>query len=133
MGETFSNFDYLFTNEDKTRIFTGKETLDDMVDCLLNYGVKHVVFKRDKNGCLIKTRSESMMVPTYKVNLVDTAGAGDNFVAGFITALVDKKSLRDCGIFACAIPAVKIQEIGANAGIRRKEQILIFISEHKKE
>ena len=128
--EYLGNIDFLFPNEDEARLFTGKDTLDEIADHLLGFGVKHVLIKRGKEGCFLKTKSERLTVPAYIVNAIDTTGAGDNFVAGFITALLDQKSLYDCCRFGSATAAVNILEMGANSGVRSKEQVIQFMEEH---
>jgi sugar/nucleoside kinase (ribokinase family) len=58
IGGMLSYIDCLFPNEDESRMFTGKETLDEMANSLLNYGVRRVIIKRGKSGCFIKTKNE---------------------------------------------------------------------------
>ena len=131
IGNTLSYIDYVFPNEDEARLFTGKETLDEIADAFLKYGVQNVVIKRGKDGCFVKNAKERLMVPAYHVNAVDTTGAGDNFVSGFITSVLDGKSLYDCCKFGSATAAVNIQKMGANTGVESIEQINEFIANNK--
>lgn len=130
VSDLFSNIDFIFPNEDEARAFTGKENIDEIADHLLEYGIKHVILKQGKNGCFLKTDQERFSVPAYRVEAVDTTGAGDNFVAGFISALLDGKSLQDCCKFGCATAAVSIQAMGGNSGVENKEQVMTFIEEY---
>ena len=131
LGNALSYIDYVFPNEDEARLFTGKKTIDEIADEFLKYGVKNVVIKRGKEGCFVKSEKERLLVPAYHVNAVDTTGAGDNFVSGFITALMDGKSLYDCCKFGSATAAINIQKMGANTGVESKEQINEFIANNK--
>jgi sugar/nucleoside kinase (ribokinase family) len=130
VGDLLSNIDFVFPNEDEARAFTGKEDVDDISDHLLDYGIKHVVLKRGRRGCLLKSKQERFFVPAYEVEAVDTTGAGDNFVAGFITALLDQKPLKYCCQFGCATAAVNILEMGANSGVKSKEQVIQFMKDY---
>ena len=116
--------DYLFPNEDEARGLTGKEDLDDIADTFLNLGVGTVVVKLGSRGCLVKNREMREIVPCFKVdNVVDTTGAGDNFLAGFICALLDGKSLVDCARFASGVAGVSIQYQGACGGVQSRQQV----------
>jgi fructokinase len=43
---------------------------------------------------------------------MDATGAGDSFWAGFLTAMLDGCSLRDCLLFAREIVEMKLSQIG---------------------
>lgn len=60
---------------------------------------------------------ESGMVEVPQVNaveIIDTTGAGDSFVAGFIYAMIEKKPTRECIEVGCDISAKVIKVIGCN-------------------
>ena len=68
---------------------TRKEDPDEAADAFLDCGVKHAVIKLGKQGCLIKSRSERIIVPAVPDAVcLDTTGAGDNFAAGFLYGLI---------------------------------------------
>lgn len=59
--------------------------------------------------------SDSVEVPKVdKSEIIDTTGAGDSFVAGFIYALMNGKSTRECIELGCEISAKVIKVIGCN-------------------
>lgn len=120
--------DYFFPNEDEARRITGKDSLDDIADTFLKCGVGHVIIKIGKRGCFVKSQELRAIVPAYKcTNVVDTTGAGDNFLAGFISALLSGKSVTACCKYACAVAAVSIQSRGASTGVQSKSQVDNFI------
>jgi len=63
----------------------------------------------------------SFEVDTFRVNVVDTLGAGDTFAGAFATALVEGKSLEDCTVFANAAAALKVTKEGAQSSPTREE------------
>lgn len=116
--------DYFFPNEEEARAMTGRDSLDEIADTFLKCGVGHVIIKLGRRGCFIKSPQFRAMVPAYECGtVVDTTGAGDNFLAGFISELLQGKSVSECCRFACAVAAVSIQTQGATTGVSSREQV----------
>lgn len=106
---------------------TGKSNPDEIATVFMEYGVKTVVIKMGIEGCYIRTKDEELVVPAFKVDAVDTTGAGDSFVSGFITGYSKGWSLYECGRFANAVGALSVQQAGATEGIKSMEETLDFI------
>lgn len=124
--EALSYVDYFFPNYDEAAELTGKTDLDEIADTFLDLGVKHIVIKVGKKGCYIKDHRLSRMVPAFKKPAgvkIDTTGAGDNFVSGFIAELVRGQSFADCAVFGNAVAAVSIEALGATAGVKNRLQV----------
>jgi adenosine kinase len=75
-------------------------------------GADDVVFyKGDANGI----ESGSVHVPKVnKEDIIDTTGAGDSFVAGFIYELIRGKDIRECIAVGIKISSQVIRVIGCN-------------------
>lgn len=125
--ETLPYLDYFLPNEEEAALLTGFADPDEMADSLLACGIKNVVIKLGKEGCLIKNRKVRYQIPAFPADVVDTTGAGDNFAAGFITAVLDGMELRACGIFASAVAALSTESAGASGGVKSKQQIEAFL------
>jgi len=81
-------------------------------------GVQTVVVKLGEQGCYVKPGTEpGFTVSAFPTRVVDTTGAGDSFVAGFLTGILRKWTLGKSASFACAVAALNIREVGATAGI----------------
>ncbi len=108
---------------------SGKNEPEEICDVFLSMGVKISVIKLGKNGCFIKAENgEKHLIPTYSnINPIDTTGAGDAFVAGFLTGWTKGWGLYECGKFANAVGTHCVMEIGASAGIKNLEAIKEFI------
>lgn len=76
-------------------------------------GVKTVLIKLGAEGCYVYDKEEGYAVPAFPVDAADTTGAGDHFVAGFISAYLDGGTVRECARFACATAALSTQYLGA--------------------
>ena len=118
-----SQVDFLFPNRDEGAYFSGESDPDAICDYFLALGVKHVVLKLGKDGCLIKSRDARIAVPIFPAPTVDTTGAGDSFAGGFICALTEGKSLAECGVFASAVASLVVRAVGANAGLTDRAQV----------
>jgi len=70
-------------------------------------------------------------VPAFKVNVVDTTGAGDVFHGGYIYGLLQEWNIRECAKFASAVAALKCRRIGGRAGIPTLRTVMEFIAEQK--
>lgn len=97
LAEALSYVDYLIPNDEEAMLITGKNTVEEAAESLRRAGVKTVVVKCGSKGCYVCGREKCFWVPAEKnVKCVDTTGAGDSFMAGFLYALFQGKNLRDC-------------------------------------
>ncbi len=105
--------DYMFPNSDEAAYYTGKRTLSEMAGVFLDYGVKHIVIKNGDQGCAGFGQGGSFELPARSVEVVDTTGAGDNFVAGFIHGLLEGCSFKECCEIGIQTAAESVQCLGA--------------------
>jgi 2-dehydro-3-deoxygluconokinase len=103
----------VFAGEDEARLLTGTTTTDPvaLLAELVAATSGDAVLKRGADGCLARVSGELLRVPALVVPVVDTVGAGDAFVAGY---LAETLAVRDpatrlatavrCGAFACLSP-----------------------------
>lgn len=118
ISKALEYIDYFFPNYDEARALTGKDAPEDIAGNLVKLGVKNVILKIGKDGCLVKNSREEFIVPAYSgARCVDTTGAGDNFASGFISGLLEGKTLRECAIMANCAASLAIESIGATQGL----------------
>ena len=124
IGEALSYVVYFFPNYDEACIITGKTDINEIADIFLGCGVKNVVIKTGKKGCYIKNNKQTLEIPACKnIKAIDTIGAGDNFASGFITGILDGKTLKECAEFANVTAAISVQSVGATTGVQNREQV----------
>ena len=68
--------------------------------------------------------------PSFKVNAVDSNGAGDVFHGAFAAATVKGYSPYNSCIFASAVSALKCTKVGARDGVPGYEETLKFLEEN---
>lgn len=111
--EILPYIDYIFPNENEAAFITKKSNFIEMAEELHSMGVKNVIIKTGKDGCTVCSEYEKFQIPALKVNAIDSTGAGDSFVAGFITGIIDGKSIRECCDLGISCAAECVQHSGA--------------------
>jgi sugar/nucleoside kinase (ribokinase family) len=120
--------DIFMPSYDEARSITGRDEPEAIAQFLLDRKVSMVVLKMGEKGCYIKTKERSIRLPAIPVkDVVDTTGAGDAFVAGFLYGIIKGWSVERCGLFANAVGANCVQAIGATAGVRTFSQTQQFM------
>jgi len=61
---------------------------------------------------IARERGETIRLPAYPADVVDTTGAGDSFVAGFLHAWLRGQDIQRCLQFASACGALSTQGVG---------------------
>jgi ribokinase len=74
-------------------------------------------------GAWLDTESFAGIVPGFKVQAVDTVGAGDTFIGAFVTRLVEGEEARSAARFSCAAAALAVTRRGAQAGIPFRAEV----------
>jgi ribokinase len=67
----------------------------------------------------------------YRINAVNTSGAGDCFTGAMATCLADGKDLDYALRFANAAAALSVQELGAASSMPHKEKVIKILSSRK--
>ena len=85
---------------------------------LLGAGVGTVVIKCGARGCYIRNREGAFWSPALEnVTCVDTTGAGDSFVGGFLYGLSNDMPIEECARIANDCGAKAVQKVGATTWI----------------
>lgn len=87
------------------------------------HGARTVIIKMGAEGCLISENGNQLKVPAYPAKVVDTTGAGDAFVAGFLAACCNGLSLRGCAALGNAAGAECVSKLGASGTLESYEQL----------
>ncbi len=86
-----------------------------------------VVLTQAERGSTIYTLNETIHIPAFKVNVMDTTGAGDTYNVSFLHAYNQNKPLSEVGLFASAAASMSITQLGARSGVRDEKSVLEFI------
>ena len=119
--------DYVTPNEVELRKLTNS---NDPAE-LLRLGAKNVIFKMGERGVRFINLNEIFEVKAFKVNAVDTTGAGDTFNGSFAAALSMGMDIKEALRFANAAAAISVTRKGAAVSSPTYEEIISFMEAHK--
>jgi sugar/nucleoside kinase (ribokinase family) len=106
-------------SEMEARELTGRGDPLEMARFLKDQGPEAVVVKLGERGCLWLDAGGHGFVPANPVPVVDTTGAGDSFVAGFLSGLLAGRPVEECCHRAVEVAALCVGGLGADAAARR--------------
>ncbi|WP_339292898.1 ribokinase [Paenibacillus sp. FSL W8-0187] len=110
---------YMTPNEHEAAILFGDEPLGDV---LRRYPNKLIVTE-GKRGVRYFDGNEEVVVPGYKVEAVDTTGAGDTFNGAFAVALSEGMSMADSLKFANRAASLSVMKFGAQGGMPSRLEV----------
>jgi len=107
--------DIVFAGVDEARLLVGGSDVagvdlgvDGLADKIAALGVEHVVIKLGAEGARTRTAGRTVSAAAVPVDVVDTVGAGDGFVAGYLSEFTRGAAVAKClstavaaGAFAC--------------------------------
>lgn len=132
IGESLKYIDYLVPSYHEASYFTGKNTPEEIAQEFHKRGVKTVVLKMGSEGVFASEGGKMYRVGTIADEVVDTLGGGDNFVAGFLTGIVEGLSLEDALYVGSASAAIAISQYGANGAVKSRQQVQEYLDAHRK-
>jgi sugar/nucleoside kinase (ribokinase family) len=126
IADALPHTDYLLPNDEQVLGFTGASSLADGARALVDAGAGCVAVTQGSKGALVVTADETIEVPAYVVDVVDTTGCGDAFSAGFLRGLSLGRDLRGAAELGCAAAAQVAQGLGTDAGSYSLESVEAF-------
>lgn len=120
--------DIFMPSYDEAKKITGLDKPEDMKEFFRNYGLKILVVKLGAEGCYISDFSSEYRIKPFKnVKVIDTTGAGDAFVSGFLTGIIKDFSLYDSGVLGNAVASQCVMELGATSWKKTLNEVSAFI------
>jgi sugar/nucleoside kinase (ribokinase family) len=124
-AEVVANTDVLIASRDFPRAFTGASSLERAFDELRAAGPRVVGATLGSLGAVVMVEDGSVVAsPAYRVDVVDTTGAGDVFHGAFVYGVLAGWSVDRTLSFANAAAALNCTEAGARGGVRGVDDIL---------
>lgn len=121
--ETLASTDYFFPSYDEAASISGHSEPEEMARRFLDAGAKNVGIKLGSKGCYMRNAHTQFYMPVIPSKVVDTTGAGDNFMSGFIAGLLQGWELRRCCLFGTAAAALCVSQVGPTSAVRSFEQV----------
>ena len=109
----------------------GAENTDYERNCreVSDMGPRIAVFTFGEKGCAGVGPEGYFRLPAFKVDAVDTVGAGDVFHGAYLAGLVKGLNAEQAARFACGAAAVKCTRIGGRAAIPDDKTLERFLAD----
>ncbi|MCK5127844.1 MAG: bifunctional hydroxymethylpyrimidine kinase/phosphomethylpyrimidine kinase [candidate division Zixibacteria bacterium] len=137
--EVLGLFDIVKPNELEGEVLTGVNCRKDPYEAariIKSWGPKIVIVTLAELGSLIYDGNDFIEIPPHPVNLLDSTGAGDTYMAGFTHAYLKGESLKSCGTFASCTSSYMIEQVGPDfkmieEEVRNRQKYLLEKSDFK--
>lgn len=123
--------DIIFPEELEAQKLLGTSDPDSIADFYLGAGVKTVVLKSGDKGIFVKNKKERFWAEPYPiVNPVDMMGAGEGFVVGVTSAIMEGRSLRHAIERGRIVAAEVVKQETSYAGMPDRNKLIELIENH---
>ncbi len=133
--------DILIPNKDTAMLLANEKDPQSACNKLLDFGPKIVAITLGDEGSIVgikehphflkwdigKLEEKIIRQEAFKVNVVDTTGAGDIFHGAFIYGIIKEWDLKKTVEFASAVSALNCRKMGGREGIPTLEEVERFI------
>ena len=118
------NIDYLISSKDFPQRLTGERNLlPAIIQIHERFKCRLTGATIGRLGVVVWTGDRFLLCPGFRVNAVDTTGAGDAFHAAFAYALLDSQSTEQALEFSCAAAALNCTAPGARGRLAPIDEI----------
>ena len=121
--EVIENAAYLTPNEHEAKMIFADMTVS---EALRKYPNKLFITEGSR-GVRYFDGTQEVLVPSYKVEAVDTTGAGDTFNAAFAVALAEGKPIYESVRFANRAASLSVTKFGAQGGMPSRQEVEVQI------
>lgn len=125
----FGKVSYVILNEIELKEFSGADDFHNGLICLKNkYPQLKVVLTLGKRGAVFFDKDHEFHQPAFKVDAVDTTGAGDTFTGYFAAGLSKGSAYSEILKTASAAAALAVTKNGAAPSIPESSELLSFLN-----
>jgi sugar/nucleoside kinase (ribokinase family) len=110
---------------------SGETELPRIRDKFSGLGIKLLVVKLGAEGCYITDFAREWRVPTFdEFKPVDTTGAGDSFVGGFIRGTLEGWDPETAACFGSCVASFNVTGVGATGGVPDFDTAYRYVIDH---
>ena len=121
-GRLLAAVDWVFINEREATFYSRMRTIGE-AQRKWRQMARGAVIKLGARGVIVLDGEHVIKVPTRKVAVVDTTGAGDSFNAGFLTGLLAGASLTQAARLGNYVGGRNVRAAGGIDGLPHREQL----------
>ncbi len=122
--------DYLIASQKFALDFSGEKQIDAALEALTQHAPSVVVTVGER-GLYWYHENRSGHLPAFRVDAVDTTGAGDAFHGAFAACLAREWDWEKTLLFSSAAAAISCTQLGGRPGLPTLREVRSFLSEHE--
>ncbi len=132
MKSVIAHVDVMKVSDEESLLLTGAADYETAADLLLAMGPKLIAVTLGSDGVLMAASEKKEVIGGFKVDAVDTTGAGDSFWGGFLSGLLalDKnldelswEEIRGCAKQGNAVAALCVRKRGGIPAIPTLQEV----------
>lgn len=116
--------DLLFCNEEEAMLYTGSDSLSEAREELKKIS-KRFAITQGSNGAMIFDGDTFIDIEPYKVEAIDTVGAGDMFSGAFLYAINHGHSFAEAGKLASLASSKIVSKVGPRISINEAKELMV--------
>ena len=114
LSSDFIKFNYEEIEEISTIYINKKATLENMIETISEKTkTKNICVTMGEKGACYYTNNSFYYQDGFKINVLDTVGAGDSFLATLVEGILNKTKPQEILKKACAVAALVASKVGA--------------------
>lgn len=128
INKIIPKIDIFFLTLDEGKILLGLDSPEKIIEYILSLGPHTVCVKLGRDGSVVGNNRETYSVPAFTdFSSVDSVGAGDGFVAGFLVGQLKGWSLKDSALLGSIVGAYATTTTGDNDGYPTWSEVEEFL------
>lgn len=124
------HYNIVFANRDEAKLLFNCNSVEESVKELANL-CEIAIVKDGANGSYVASEGKVYKIPVFKVDAVDSTGAGDTYAAGFLYGLSQGFSLEKSGHLASWLAAQIVTVMGAQFSAEKMKEIIKLLKEDR--
>lgn len=124
MKELISRSSYVLIGLKEASELYGTDDVKRLSDLIFSSGmVQFIAIKNGSKGAWVCDHFQQLIIPPVPCNSIDSVGAGDAFNAGFLTGVLEKRPLEECGSIGAIAGALATETKGDIEGLPSRQDI----------
>ena len=133
LRKALQHTDIFIPSYEEASYLAQKTDIDEILEAFRGFPFKVFGIKLGAEGCILTEDFQTFVrrKPFSDFKAIDTTGAGDCFMGGFISSYLKGWSLEACAEFATAVAGFGISAVGATTAVPDYSTVCRFIETHK--
>ena len=129
LKESLPHTDIFIPSYEEASFLAEKTDVYEIMEAFRQFPFKVFGIKLGAEGCILTEDFENYIrvEPCRGMDVIDTTGAGDCFMGGFILAYLNGWSLKECAQFGSAVSAFGISAVGSSTAVPDYDTVYRFM------